>query len=102
MKRSLAVIISAAFKSCNILFYKIRNSIWVSVWLRNVMEFCEFSKAFMAFFFIYALIFAYTLPLFVDKLKEWIRTLPNSQFHIFYHRRFSTKVNIFKTEALNA
>lgn len=102
MKRSLAVIIPAAFKAGNIPFHKIRDCIGVSVRLRNAVEFCKFSKAFISFFFIYALVFAHTFPLFVDKLKERIRTLSNSQFHAPYHLIFHAKVNIFKKVVLNA
>lgn len=105
MKRSLAIIISAAFKSGNIPFHKIRDCIGVSVRLRNAVEFGKFVTAVAAFFLRHIFIVANTRIFGIKPLKKvalFNRITSAFKFHTFNNRTNFRNVNQLNAEALNA
>ncbi len=105
MKRSLAVIISAAFKAGNIPFHKIRDCIGVSVRLRNAVEFGKLVTAVATFFLRHIFIVANTRIFGIEPLKKvalFNRIISTFKFHTSNHRTNFRNVNQLKAEDLNA
>ena len=105
MKRTLAVIISAAFNAGGITFHKIRNCIGMSVRLRNAVEFYEFVPTVAIFFPRHIFIVANTRIFGVEPLEKvafFNRIISAFKFHTSNHRTNFRKVNQLNAEDCHA
>lgn len=105
MKRTLAVIISAAFKAGDITFHKIRNGVRVSVRHRNIFKLGKFVKTVATFFLRHIFIVANTRIFGIEPLEKvalFNRIISAFKFHISNHRTNFRKVNHLNSEGCHA
>lgn len=105
MKRTLAIIVSAASKAGKVTLDKIRNRVGVSVRLRNAVEFYEFVPTVVIFFLRHIFIFANTRIFGVEPLEKvalFNRIISAFKFHTSNHRTNFRKVNQLNAEGCYA